>query len=178
MLNFRPVPQKPEFLVISHRGNISGPEPKRENTVEFVLEALRIGFQCEIDVWLCGDHWYLGHDKPDHIIPFEFLQMPGLWCHCKNLEALVELQNYRNSIISAWIDHDFFPLTSNGYIWTHTDVSMPATLNKKLSIAIMPDIHKNWNIEKSPDYCAGVCTDIPTAYHAVINKTLVPPSEL
>jgi glycerophosphoryl diester phosphodiesterase len=39
------------MLLISHRGNISGPQPKLENTVAYIEQAINQGFDVEIDVW-------------------------------------------------------------------------------------------------------------------------------
>lgn len=153
------------FKLISHRGNTEGPRPKRENTVVHILDALEKGYDCEIDVWYVNKRWWLGHDKPQYLIPFNFLQMPGLWCHCKNVEALHGLLKHPN-IISVWIDVDSFPLTSNGYIWTHTDVSYPDYLTSK-SIAIQPEEAQEIQWDPYFDaykYCAGVCSDYVSKY--------------
>ena len=30
--------------LIAHRGNISGPEPERENTMDYIEEAIQLGY--------------------------------------------------------------------------------------------------------------------------------------
>ena len=50
--------------IISHRGNLTGPQPDKENTPEYVSRALDEGFDCEIDLWLINKDLYTGHDKP------------------------------------------------------------------------------------------------------------------
>ena len=38
------------MILISHRGNIDGKNPEKENTVAYITEALDKGYHCEIDV--------------------------------------------------------------------------------------------------------------------------------
>ena len=74
---------------ISHRGNINGPNPDRENDPIYIFEALAQGYDVEIDVWVTNNSMVmLGHDSPMHSVNKKMLQIPGLWCHAKNIEAL------------------------------------------------------------------------------------------
>jgi len=84
---------KPSKLLISHRGNLTGSEPARENSPEFIKEALNAGFDVEIDVWFLDEAFYLGHDKPQYCINNNFLFDHGLslWCHAKSISALTGL---------------------------------------------------------------------------------------
>jgi len=104
--------------LIAHRGNINGPFPDKENSPEYIENALGNGFDVEIDVWLMDNIWYLGHDKPQYIIDQTFLLNNRLWCHAKNLDAL---NNMRKLGVSNyfWHETDKFTLTSSGYIWTY-----------------------------------------------------------
>jgi len=151
------------MLLIAHRGNTHTKRPNMENSPEYVLEALESGYDCEVDVWLVNNRWCLGHDGPVHSVPLQFLQMPGIWCDCKNLEALAELQYHRDTVVSVWNDLDKYPLTSNGYIWTHTDVAVPENLTMK-SVAIMPEQHDWKCYETAYKLCAGVCSDTVSFY--------------
>ena len=36
------------MILISHRGNISGPNPERENHPEYIFEALQAGYDVDI----------------------------------------------------------------------------------------------------------------------------------
>lgn len=38
------------MLFISHRGNLDGLNPKRENTKDYIQEAIDKGFQVEVDI--------------------------------------------------------------------------------------------------------------------------------
>ena len=58
--------------LIAHRGNITCKNPERENTIEYIKEALRYGVDVEIDVWYVDGEWILGHDEPKDKINFDF----------------------------------------------------------------------------------------------------------
>ena len=45
--------------LISHRGNINGPNKTEENSPEHILNAINNGYDVEIDVWFIDDKWYL-----------------------------------------------------------------------------------------------------------------------
>jgi hypothetical protein len=80
--------------LISHRGNINGPNKKLENSPNYIREALDHGFDVEIDVWVLDGKYFLGHNAPQYPVLEEFLQNEKLWCHAKNLAALEQmLQN-------------------------------------------------------------------------------------
>lgn len=106
---------------ISHRGNINGPNPDRENDPIYIFEALAQGYDVEIDVWVTNNSMVmLGHDSPMHSVNKKMLQIPGLWCHAKNIEALNFMleEKVPNCF---WHQGDDVTLTSSGYIWTHSD---------------------------------------------------------
>ena len=79
------------MILIAHRGNFSGPNPERENTIEYIQEALDLGYEVEIDIWGRSQLW-LGHDKPENPCPISFLMKnrKKLWIHfsCKPLPRI------------------------------------------------------------------------------------------
>lgn len=118
-------------MIISHRGNLSGPNPETENTfaqIESVLDTTI--FDVEIDVRYFHDKLYLGHDKADleNPISISFLlkHKNRLWVHCKNLEARSFLNRYKSfgafSINFFFHDKDPYVLTSNGWLWGFPEV--------------------------------------------------------
>lgn len=140
--------------LISHRGNTYGREINFENEPQRVLEVLEV-LDCEIDVWYYNDKFYLGHDEPFYHIDRHFLHNPGLWIHCKNKEALLELNKINDGNLNFfWHQNDDCTLTSKGYIWAFPghEVSSP-----KLVM-----VSKNWtpadHLEIKP---YAVCTDYP-----------------
>lgn len=52
------------MIIISHRGNINGPNPRMENKPEYIKKALDENFMVEIDVWFYQGELWLGHDEP------------------------------------------------------------------------------------------------------------------
>ena len=139
--------------IISHRGNLNGPNPSTENSITAINIALYHGFDVEIDVWYKNNNWYLGHDKPKYFINESFLQNKKLWCHAKNLDAL-NLMLKNNKIHSFWHQNDDFTLTSKSYIWTY-----PTKEIKDNSIIVLRS-----KKDKVPKKCFGVCTDFPLTY--------------
>jgi len=105
------------MYLISHRGNLNGPKPDAENTMAAVRTALDKGFDCEVDVWLIDDIWYLGHDRPEQATTLEFICREGIWCHAKNLDALRFLNKIGAEVF--WHERDARTLTSWGHIWTY-----------------------------------------------------------
>ena len=136
------------MILISHRGNISGPSPSLENNPKHIQTLLDQNINVEIDVWWYKNTFFLGHDTPIYEITQDFLIQPNLWCHAKNLEALTTLLNMNT--ICFWHQEDDHTLTSNNFIWTYP--------NKETNTnSIIVDITADW---KNKNYkCAGVCVD-------------------
>jgi len=134
--------------LIAHRGNIKGRFPEMENNPSYVSEALKKGFDVEIDVWKIDNKLFLGHDKPEFSISLDFLKNEKLWCHAKNISALYFL--LKNNIHCFWHQNDAVTLTSKGYMWT-----FPGQELTPLSICLFPEERKNENY----DFCKGICSD-------------------
>jgi len=136
------------MILISHRGNINGPNSAKENDPEYILEALE-NYHVEIDVWFIDGQFMLGHNEPQYNIREEFLENEKLWCHAKNPEALeAMLQNTK--IHCFWHQNDDMILTSKNYIWTY-----PGKILTPHSIAVLPELVMNWDISN----VVGVCSD-------------------
>jgi hypothetical protein len=105
--------------LISHRGNLIGPDPSTENTELQINKCIDLGFDVEIDVWVIDGNFYLGHDGPVHMTTIDFLKNDKLWCHAKNLTALDTLLN--NNVHCFWHENDERTLTSKGVIWTYPE---------------------------------------------------------
>jgi len=135
------------MLIISHRGNLLGPNPGFENIPGKIVEVTN-NYDCEIDVWVNSDGIFLGHDKPEHKVTRDFFYNQRLWCHAKNLDAFNFLLDER--VNCFFHDKDDFTLVSNRLIWTYP--------NKPVcSKSIIVDLDKNW---KEKNYnCYGVCVD-------------------
>ena len=141
------------MLVISHRGNINGSDPSRENNPWQIMDVIYDGFDVEVDVWRIPDGLYLGHDEPFYKIDYSFLINKHLWIHCKNEEAFVYLS--QNPKLHVFYHNNGIALTSKGYLFT-----APGSILGHKSIAVMPELFPNWDISLA----CGVCTDYPLNY--------------
>ena len=136
------------MILISHRGNIDGKKPTRENSPDYILEAIELGYDVEVDVWYENGGLFLGHDKPQYKIDESYLENRSLWCHAKNLKAL-EKMILNQKIHCFWHQEDTVTLTSKNYIWTY-----PGQKLTKNSICVLPEISNYREIK-----CLGVCSD-------------------
>lgn len=135
------------MILISHRGNISKKNKQFENNPEYILNALRLGYEVEVDIWKFKDKLYLGHDEPQFLLTSKLSKYSNkLWFHAKNIDALPILK--KRKYIYFWHQTDDVVLTSNGYWWT-----FPGKKLLKNSICVMPKNNKKI-IE-----CAGICSD-------------------
>tara|TARA_R110000824_G_scaffold392328_2_gene590667 strand:+ start:31 stop:459 length:429 start_codon:yes stop_codon:yes gene_type:complete len=137
------------MIKIAHRGNLFGRIPERENSPEYIQEALAAGYDVEVDVWFEEGKLFLGHAKPQYEVSEEFLGNNNFWCHAKNPAALSKmLQN--KEINCFWHQSDDYTLTSKGYIWTYP--------NKKILPGGIMVVFGNQNIPKTEDI-GGICSD-------------------
>jgi len=140
--------------IISHRGNLDGPQIEFENEPSYIEKALNIGLDVEIDVWSVDGKLYLGHDKPIYNIDVSFLfnNYNRLWCHAKNVEALQFLLN--GGMHCFWHENDKYTITSKGKIWVY-----PGQPLIKGCVALFDSYTKE---ELKVVY--GICSDNPLIY--------------
>ena len=134
------------MVIISHRGNLNGPNPERENSPTYITEAISAGFDVEVDVWWWKDGLWLGHDEPEWGLSEKFLETikENTWLHCKNLKMVEKLINTEYHWF--WHQTDNVTLTSKGYVWCFPE--------NEVTGGIMVD--KGQNTNKN---ILGVCTD-------------------
>jgi hypothetical protein len=147
--------------LIAHRGLFKGPDANLENRPEQIVQALQLGYDCEIDLRVIEGKFYLGHDHADYEINESFLSQHGLWIHAKNLSALHYLSTTNLSYF--WHQNDDCVITSNGYIWTYPEKELTDR-----SIRLMPE----W---KDPEFktildnrCYAICSDYVDAIKEII----------
>ena len=141
------------MILISHRGNLKGKQPDKENHPDYIWKAILEGFNVEIDVWFIDGKFKLGHDKPYYDFPFELMSNHSnkLWIHCKNMDAMVKWHELdRGGLYTNyfWHQKDDVILTSKGYLWAYPGKDIDN------SIAVLPEIH-NDNIDNR----IGICSD-------------------
>ena len=150
------------MILISHRGNINGRNPKRENRPDYIWEALYQRYQVEVDVWY-DKGWWLGHNEPQYkCVRNDLLHC---WCHAKNIEALSRMRldwwevETKWKFNSFWHQKDDYTLTSNGFIWVYP--------NKPLiegCICVLPEKYELLIELKVLKKCAGICSDYISYY--------------
>ena len=143
--------------IISHRGNLFGPDPKTENTKKQIELAIKHGFDVEVDLWVIDGKLYLGHDEPTHKITTAFLFKYNfyLWIHCKNLEALVFLNKENEKTIKYnyfWHEKDKVTLTSLGTPWCYPETYV----NGGITVVWGSDYQE---VLKQNPKILGICTD-------------------
>ncbi len=146
------------MILISHRGNINGKDESKENKPSYIVDAIRKGYNVEVDFWYDNGKFVLGHDEPQYSIPIDFIEnyYRYLWIHCKNHDALsklVEIDRGGVYFNYFWHDTDDVIITSKGYMWAN-----PGTYIEG-SIAVMPEYKKD-KIEGR----LGVCSDFIINY--------------
>jgi hypothetical protein len=147
------------MILISHRGNIDGKQPNRENHPDYIEEALNLKFDVEVDVWYVDGELFLGHDEPEYKVDFSwfFSRAHQLWIHCKNVEAVqyfLSNDSYGQIFNFFWHEEDTITLTSMLYIWAY-----PGKQPIKGSIAVMPEIN-----DDDITQCEGICSDYVIGY--------------
>lgn len=143
------------MIYISHRGNLNGPNPEKENHPDYLKEAVKKGFQVELDVWFENDKFYLGHDEAQYEIKKQFLSNNNFWCHAKNMEAIGALTSSGNFIHCFFHHNDACTLTSRGWIWTYPG----ELIVSKKSIAVLPESLYAKTNENSLKTAGGICSD-------------------
>ena len=151
--------------IIFHRGNLTGPNPIRENSVDYIEEAISEGFDVEIDLRLKDQYFYLGHDDPQHYVPMSWLVKwkDKLWIHCKDLESLDKISSSPVDFNYFWHESDRYTLTSKAIGWV-----LVGQIPFKNSIMVLPElISYDDKFEKKYDRIKnimGICTDKPLFY--------------
>ena len=161
---------------IAHRGNIEGPDQDRENHPEYIQLAIEKGFDVEVDIWyIKNGEWWLGHDKPQYRIDFDFLKTRNtfLWVHTKNIESCLYLKQYnddkRNNNEQTQCIHTFdhttepFVFTSKGIKWVYPGQPILAVGDVD-TICVLPEITPTTYTENELKNCKGICSDYIDQY--------------
>lgn len=144
------------MIFISHRGNLNGPSDL-ENHPDQIEKCVRQNLECEIDLWSVDGEFYLGHDRPQYKVVFEWLVSleKKLWVHCKNPESLQSLSLSNNhSLNYFWHQSDNYTITSKKNIWVFPGQDLIPG-----SIAVLPEIWKLGKSTSQINIAFGICTD-------------------
>lgn len=136
------------ITVVSHRGNVVGKQPHKENSPSYIEDAVALGFDVEVDVWYVQNGIYLGHDYPQYEVSVSWLKAYPLWCHAKNMEAMELMLSL--GVHCFWHQTDSCTLTSRGFIWCFPEIWTENGITVCLE---KPKLHI------PAKKCLGVCTD-------------------
>lgn len=140
------------MIKIAHRGNINGPIEGRENSPDYLLEAILQGYDVEVDLWMVDEQPYFGHDEPKYLVSqADFIRIAEkAWFHCKNVEAMAFLAKFAQYLRYFWHQDDDYALVSDGTIWTNTNSATVAS-------SVLVDIDLTSSFGYGNIY--GVCSD-------------------
>ena len=149
------------MIFISHRGNLTGKNSERENSPDYIDEAINSGFDVEVDLWVVNDKLFLGHCDPTYEIPVQFLidRYRKLWIHCKDIDTLVWMVNYHSKRHAAgwprslnyfYYQNDPVSLTSLNDVWVHPNEEI-----LEGGIVCLPNDKNLKELSK----CSGICSD-------------------
>ena len=122
------------MVLISHRGNIDGKNIEFENQPNYIDNAIKLGYDVEIDIWYLEGRLFLGHDTPHYIVDIHWL------------ENRSPQFNYFSH------DVDMGVLTSHNYIWS--------TNLYDRGILVLPEVFGKEPFEGT----IGICSDVIESY--------------
>tara|TARA_B100001057_G_scaffold258150_1_gene258297 strand:+ start:453 stop:887 length:435 start_codon:yes stop_codon:yes gene_type:complete len=143
------------MIYISHRGNLNGKVVERENSPQYIKEAIEAGYFVEVDLWWENSSLWLGHDEPQYKTSVYDLKdmSTRLMCHAKNHKAITALNDA--DLHWFWHDNDDYTITSQGFIWAYP--GKPSVGEN--TIAVLPEIH-----ETDTQLFYGICSDYIERY--------------
>lgn len=146
------------MIFISHRGNINDINESLENTHDYIDEAIKQGYEVEIDVWRVDENLFLGHDNPEIPVKLDWLaeRKDKLWIHTKNRQAFEFMTVIDCGFKFFWHTIEPFILTSNKKIWAHDYESIE---NDRLCIVPLLSL-ESVLLADIRDWYA-ICTDFP-----------------
>lgn len=141
--------------LIAHRGNLHGPDIQSENDPDYIDEAIGLGYDVEVDLWLFDNELFLGHDLWQYEINGKWLvdRMDKLWIHCKNVDALDRCLKLGLHCFSH--DTDEATLTSKGYIWAYPG----SEIYSQRCVIVLPEVQEKYLDFEVPSTFFGMCSD-------------------
>ena len=145
--------------LISHRGNMDGQMPSKENRPSYIDSTMQLGIDVEVDLRFIDGDFYLGHDNPDYKVTIKWMELrkDQLWFHCKNIEAVLELLKQKDFKYFCHTS-DNYVLTSTNHIWVH---DLDGTIDEN---CIIPLLDKSDIVRYDGAKPYAVCTDYINVY--------------
>jgi hypothetical protein len=152
--------------VVSHRGNLNGPDPNRENNPSYIDKAINRFYEVEADIHHIEGSFYLGHNSPEYYVDLHWIKerKDYIIFHCKNKEALYLLKDGYHCFFHA---NDPYVLTSENVIWTYPGQPVGPGC---IIVDLEPPNGERLNKYRT-NKCLGVCTDYPLSVDTGIHTT-------
>lgn len=153
---------------ISHRGNLSGKNPNRENSKGSIEQVIKMGYEVEVDLWKIGNSFYLSHELPYYSSTVSeewlILKSKNLLIHAKNAEAIDWLINgWNKSHGPNFNNFHFFSHEQDKYAWTNYGylIVYPGqqVIESERTIIMLPELGTS-----IPKNYYAVCTDYVENY--------------
>lgn len=143
------------MIIISHRGNINGPVPGKENRPSYIDAALGLGYEVEVDLRYIDGEFWLGHDEPQYKINESWMELrkEKIWYHCKDIYSALELTKKENKFKFFCHSQDEFVITSRNKLWVH---DLTKTINECCIIPLL-GVSEIYNYNNNIPYA--VCSD-------------------
>ncbi len=151
------------MILISHRGNIDSVIKNKENTLPYIDNAISLGYDVEIDLRRIDQNLYLGHDKPEQKVDYDWLfeRRKNLWIHVKDINSF----NFCLDTPLTYFFHEKerHTLISNNLIWSHD-------LSEATEKSIIPLINLKIDKNEAKKYkkVAGICSDYISHYREIM----------
>jgi hypothetical protein len=141
--------------LISHRGNIRGPKPDKENRPSYIDCAIQLGYDVEVDIRYINGEFWLGHDEPQYKVEVSWIKLrkDKIWFHCKDHNSSVKFLELCDNYKFFCHNNDDYVLTSNGYLWVH---DLGSNINEKCIIPLLSDNDISSYKGNNPGF---ICTD-------------------
>ena len=141
--------------IISHRGNVNGPIPEKENRPSYIDCAIQLGYEVEADIRFINGEFWLGHDFPQYKIELSWMlkRAEYIWFHCKNKESANNLNKINSNFKFFCHNGDDFTLTSTHHLWVH-NLKSNLTKNDIIPMINLSDINTDLL-----NNVYGICTD-------------------
>lgn len=141
--------------IISHRGNICGPVPEKENRPSYIDSAIQLGYQVEVDLRYVNNEFWLGHDFAQYKIELSWMEPRKnmLWFHCKDIDSALELVKLNKDYKFFCHSNDPYVITSVGKFWVH---DLKGKIDKNCIIPLLSENDIIFYTNQTP---YAVCTD-------------------
>jgi hypothetical protein len=142
---------------ICHRGNLYGPVKQLENNFGILIQRSIHGYHTEIDVWYHEKNLWLGHDRPEYKITFDWLASDK-----RRLIHAKDGKTFEYMILEAGkraVDLHIFYHTEEDYILTNKGliICYPGKPLLEGSVCMMPERANYTEDEKQK--CFSICSD-------------------